>query len=226
MAQEKKEANQVKIAFADDHTAVRKGIVAFLAAMENIKVIIQAENGKELIEKIDAGSIKPDIIIMDIHMPEMTGFEAVPLIRVKWPDMKILVLSTYTEDMYIVRMIRLGVNGFLPKTCDPEEIETALLAIHQHGFYDSNLFREKTFLASQSNKYKLPNLTAKELAFIKLCCSELTYNDISQQMHTTRKSVEGYRDIIFRKLNLGSRVSLVLFAIRTGIVTIDSSPIQ
>lgn len=226
MAQEKRKTNPIKIAFADDHTAVRRGIISFLSVMEGINVIIQAENGRELIEKIDNSSTKPDIIIMDINMPEMTGFEAVPLIRAKWPDMKILVLSTYTEDMYIVRMIRLGVNGFLPKTCDPEEIEAALLAIHHHGFYDSNLFREKTFLASQSDKYKLPTLTAKELAFIKLCCSELTYSQISQQMHTTPKSVEGYRDMIFRKLNLGSRVSLVLFAIRTGIVTIDTSPIQ
>jgi len=159
-------------------------------------------------------------------MPEMSGFEAVPLIKARWPGMKILILSTYTEDMYILRMIRLGVNGFLPKTCDPEEMETALRGIHQYGVYDSSLFREKTYVAAQSSKYSLPDLTAKEVAFIKLCCSGLSYGEISREMHTTQKSVHGYRDIIFKKLNVNSRISLVLFAIRYGIVIVEGGMIQ
>lgn len=221
-----RETDVVTVAYADDHTAVRKGIISYLHELGGIEVIIEAKNGKELIERLEKSKRLPDVTMVDINMPEMNGFTAIGLIKQKWKDMKTLVLSTYVEDLYVVRMIRSGVNGYLSKACDPEEIKEALITIHKKGTYYSDLFVQKLTVAAQEHRLKIPNITEKELLFLKYCCSDLTYVNIAQLMKTTLKSVEGYRDSLFKKIQVNSRVSLALFAVQSGIVLIDSGPIK
>jgi two-component system invasion response regulator UvrY len=216
----------VTIAYADDHNSVRKSIMSYLHDLGGIEVIIDAANGKELIEQIENSAIKPDVCLVDIRMPELNGFETISAIRHKWKGMKTLVLSTYVEEMYVLRMIRAGVNGYLSKSCDPEEIKDAILSIHHKGNYFSPLFSESMAIAIQNKESKIPNFTEKELVFLKHCCSDMTYLQIAQVMKSTPKSIEGYRDSLFKKLRVNSRVSLALFAVRSGIVPIDSAPIQ
>lgn len=226
MEQKKRKSTEiVKVAYADDHTSVRKGIISYLHELGGIKVIIEAEDGGELIDKMEQSKIQPDVCIVDINMP-MNGFETVAVIREKWPGRKVLILSTYAEDMYVVRMIRAGANGYLSKACDPDEIKEAILSIHRNGHYYSDLYMEKSILAIQDKTIRVSDLTEKELTVLKLCCSEMTYSQIAQYMKCTSKSVEGYRDSLFRKLEVNSRVSLALFAVKMGLVLIDGAPIQ
>lgn len=216
----------VTVAYAEDHTSVRKSIISYLHDLSGIEVIIDAANGKDLIGQIEKSGSLPDVCLIDIRMPELNGFETIAAIKQKWKGMKTLVLSTYVEEMYVLRMIRAGVNGYLSKACDPEEIKEALLAIHHKGTYFSELFAQKLAIAVQHNESRIPNFTEKELTFLKHCCSDMTYLQIAQLMKSTPKSVEGYRDSLFKKLEVNSRVSLALFAVRTGIVPMESAPIQ
>ncbi len=217
--------SDVLVAYADDHTAVRKGIISYLKELGGIEVIIEAANGKELIDKIAASKKMPEICIVDINMPVMNGFEAVAYIAEKWPGIRMLALSVYMDELYVIKMIRAGVSGYLPKSCDPEEIKAALISIQQTGRYDSPLYLENVHAALHASRIKQPNFTEREILFLKHCCTDMTYIQIAQQMKCTAKSVEGYRDSLFRKLSVNSRVSLALFAVRSGFVTIDKNPV-
>ncbi|HET8574292.1 MAG TPA: response regulator transcription factor [Edaphocola sp.] len=218
---DRKTTEIVKVAYADDHMSVRKGIISYLHELGGIEVIIEAVDGQDLMDKLEQSSRQPDVCIIDINMPKMNGFETVAAIKKKWKNKKMLILSTYDEDIYIVRMIRAGANGYLPKACDPDEIKKAILSIHKEGYYYSGLYLEKSLEMLQSNKpFNLSNFTEKELTFLKYACSNLTYAQIAQHMHCTAKSVEGYRDSLFKKLQVNNRVSLALFAVKTGIVLV------
>lgn len=218
--------NPVTVAYAEDHTAVRKSIISYIHGLGGIKVVIEAANGKELIEKIEKADVKPDLCIVDIRMPLMNGFEAISVIKQKWKEIKTLVLTAFAEEMYVLRMIRAGVNGYLSKDCDPEEIKEALLSIYRTGIYYSELFAQKIAIALHSKKINVPDFTDREQTFLKHCCTDLTYTQIAQIMKSTPKSVEGYRDSLFRKLKVNSRVSLALFAVQTGIVPLECGPIR
>ncbi len=213
--------NPILVAYADDHTAVRKGIIAFITALGGIKVVIEANNGAELIKAMEQAETVPEICIIDIKMPVMNGFETISVLKQKWKNVKVLVLSTFIEELYVLKMIRLGANGYLSKSCDPEEIKAALVSIRNNGMYFSDFFSQKIAVALDNRHIKLPKLTEKELQLLKYCCSDHTYVQIAEMMNTTQKSVEGYRDSLFRKLKVNSRVSLAMFAIKSGIVTVD-----
>lgn len=215
---------KITVAYADDHVAVRKAITSYLHDLGGIEVAIEADNGKELIEKIETGNVIPDVCIIDLKMPVLNGFETVPILRQKWKDIKILVLSTFMEEPYVVKMIRAGVNGYLSKSCDPEEIKAALLAIHIEGRYYSELFMENVALAIQQEQEKPTRISEKERVFLIHSCSDMSYAEIALKMKCTVKSVEGYRDNLFRKLGVNSRVSLVLYAIKSGLVPIENNP--
>jgi len=217
--------SKITVAYADDHVAVRKGIISYLHDIGGIDVVIEAGNGQELVQLLTDAVILPDVCIMDIKMPDMDGFEATAIIKQRWKGMKILVLTTFLEEYYVVRMIRAGVNGYLSKSCDPEEIKEALVSIAQKGMYYSGLYVEKAMIAVQDDKMRIPNFTEKERIFLKHCCSDLTYAEISLLMKCSVKSVEGYRDSLFKKLAVNSRVSLALFAVKTGIIPMDSGPL-
>lgn len=215
---------KITVAYADDHVAVRKAITSYLHDLGGVEVVIEADNGKELIEKIGTGIKTPDVCIIDLKMPLLNGFETVPILRQRWKDIKILVLSTFVEEPYVVKMIRAGVNGYLSKSCDPEEIRAALLAIHKEGRYYSELFMENVATAVLQENEKPVRISEKERVLLIHACSDMSYAEIALKMRCTVKSVEGYRDNLFRKLGVNSRVSLVLYAIRSGLVPIENNP--
>ncbi len=220
-----KNQTPITVAYAEDHTAVRKSIISYMHSLGGVEVIIEASNGKELIEKIDQAPVKPDLCMTDIRMPLMNGFEAIAIIKQKWQNIKTLVLTAFAEEMYVVRMIRAGVNGYLCKDCDPEEIKQALISIYKTGIYYSELFARKIALALHNNEISMPDFTAREQDFLKHCCSDLTYIQIAHLMKGTPKSIEGYRDSLFKKLKINSRVILALFAVKTGTVPLESGPL-
>lgn len=216
------QTTEVHIAYADDHKAVRKGIISFLNGLGGIIVDIEANNGKELIRQMEKANQLPDVCIIDINMPQMDGFETLVEIKKRWRSMKVLILTVHDTELYIIiRMIRSGANGYLLKSCDPEEIKKALFTIHTKGVYFSDVISSQFFHAVQNREIKLPNFTAKEIEVLKYCCTDLSYVKIAEKMRTTSRSVEGYRDSLFKKLKVNSRVSLALYAVQFGYVPLE-----
>lgn len=214
----------ITIAYAEDHVAVRRAITTYLDKLGGIEVVAEAGNGKELIEKIESGGIIPDVCLIDLKMPVLNGFETVPILRQKWKDIKILVLSAFEEELYVVKMIRAGVNGYLSKYCEPEEIKEAILAINDQGRYYSELYLQHIHLAAQQEHKQPAKFSERERIFLIHSCSDLTYAEIARKMKCSIKSVEGYRDNLFKKLEVNSRISLVLYAIKSGLVPIENNP--
>lgn len=214
----------LQIALVDDHTLFRKGMISLIEMVaENYKIVFEADNGLQLQEKIKDGNL-PDIIIMDINMPGMDGFEAVAWLNTNYPTVKVLVVSMLAKEETIVRMLKLGVKGYLCKDVEPKQLAEALNAINNKGYYYTDFITGKLLHSlinshddgSDINKTRL--LTDREKVFLQLACSELTYQEIASQMFLSPKTIDGYRDSLFGKLNVKSRVGLALFAVKNGLV--------
>lgn len=214
----------VHIAYSEDHTLVRKGIISLLSTLGGIVVDIEAENGKELIRQLEKATQLPDVCMLDINMPHMDGFETLAVIKHNWPEMKTLVLTVYDEELYRIKMIRSGTNGYLLKNCHPEEIKKALQCICSRGYYYSEIANSQYFHSILTKKIKLPNFTPGEIEVLKYSCTDLSYAQIGEKMGTSQRSAEGYRDSLFKKLGVHSRSSLVLCAVKYGFVSVDTSP--
>lgn len=217
-----RDSNLIKVAYAEDHDMVRETVVDFLEKLGGIRFIIQAENGRELIEKIESSKVKPDVCLIDIVMPEMNGFDTVARLRRLWPEMKILILSGYQNEEYLIKMILSGADGYLTKKSNPVDIKRAIVDVHEYGLYNTELFTTKFINDVRSNRISIPHLTGKELQLLKLSIEDKTYEEIAAIMNITLKSVEGHRLRLFHKLEVKTRAGLAMYAVKYGYVTIDS----
>lgn len=211
----------IPIVYADDHDAIRKSLARYLEDLGGISVLIETGDGKELIHRMSHAESLPSVCVIDIHMPAMDGFTLIAEIQKRWPGMPVLVLTVFQNECYIIRMIKLGARGYLLKSCKPEEIKDAIVSIHESGYYYSDAAGPRLFRQVLDGKVKNLEFSEMELAVIRYSCTELSYGKIAEELGTSRKSVEGYRDRLFQKLGINSRVSLALFAIQSGIVTLD-----
>ncbi len=216
---------KIKLALTDDHVLLRNGLATHLREI-GYDVVFEADNGLQMMEKIKQG-ILPDIILMDINMPQMDGYDAALWLREQHPDIKVLALSMYDDESSILRMIRNGARGYLLKDSDPSELKAALHAVMTKGFYHSELVTGKLIHTinhlddpADSKTKQVLGLNDREIEFLKLTATELTYKEIAEKMHVSPRTIDGYRDNLFEKLNLKSRVGLVLFAIRQGVVKV------
>ncbi len=201
---------KILVAIADDHTLLRNGLAELIDNFGPFKVVIEAENGRELLDHIAGAAVLPDICILDITMPVLDGFGALTELKQKWPEIKVLALSMYNNESTIIRMLRSGANGYLLKNCDPLEFKNALQIIYDQGFYESESIDKPT--------EEPVSITPKEIEFLKWCCSELVYKEIADKMGIKPRSVEDHRDNLFRKLKINTRTGLVVYALRSGLV--------
>ena len=212
-----------KIALVDDHTLLRKGLASLIQSFDTYSVILEADNGRDFINKLKPEAL-PDLVLMDINMPEMDGYQASNWLKENYPDIKILTLSMYDNESAIIRMFRAGAKGYILKDCDPMELKTALHSVIHKGFYYSEMITGSLIHNINSNSDDHTNgsksLNEREIAFLKLVCSELTYKEIADKMFLSPRTIDGYRDALFEKLNVKTRVGLVLYAIKYGIVNI------
>lgn len=205
------------IALVDDHVLMRKGLASLIQDLEH-QVVFEADNGKEFLDKLKTATL-PDLVLMDINMPQMDGYETALEIKENYPDVKVLALSMYDDELAIIKMLRNGARGYVLKDCEPKELKAAINAVLEKGFYYSELV-SGYLVRTINNPDEISRLSAREIDFLKLSCTEMTYKEIADKMCVSPRTVDGYRDELFRKLNTKSRVGLVVFAIKNGIVKV------
>ncbi|MEO7767063.1 MAG: response regulator transcription factor [Ferruginibacter sp.] len=215
------------LALVDDHKLFRKGLINLIEMVcPDCVILFEADNGIDLQAKLKT-SLEPDIILMDINMPQMDGFSAVQWLNENYPLIKILVVSMIEKEESVVRMLKLGVKGYLGKDVEPNELGEALNAIINKGFYYTDFITGKMVHSLQNEKdsnNKGPDaarlMNDREKDFLKLACSELTYNEIAAQMYLSPKTIDGYRNALFEKLNVKSRVGMAMYAVKHGLVAL------
>lgn len=211
-----------QVAVVDDHTLLRNALARLIASFDNYAVPFEANNGKELIEKITEFGI-PDIVLLDINMPEMNGYDTAKWLTQKHPQVKILALSMESDDASIIRMIRLGAKGFLMKNVEPDELNDALDSVIKKDFYLSETISGKVIsgLHQDLNQpAEVLSLNEKEKEFLRLICTELTYKEIAEKMFVSPRTVDDYRNSLFEKLKVHTRMGLALYAIRNKVVEV------
>ncbi|NEN23653.1 response regulator transcription factor [Cryomorpha ignava] len=208
----------IKIAIADDHKLVRNGIANLLLSRD-FDVIYQCENGKEMYEYALKNDV--DVVIMDMNMPVMNGWEATAALQKDKPSVKVIGLSMLDDDLSVVKIIRAGARGYLLKDAEPAELVRAIHDVYKNGFYHSDFvsgYLYKSFSGQDGEGHVLELLSDREMEFLKLCCTEYTYKEIANKMSVSPRTVDGYRDALFTKLESRSRVGLVMSAIKHHIV--------
>ncbi|MCJ8210444.1 response regulator transcription factor [Mucilaginibacter sp. RS28] len=212
------ETEPIQVAVVDDHTLFRNGVAALLNELDDIKVIFEAGNGLQMQQQI-ANGLLPQVILMDINMPVKNGYESARWVAENHPQIKVLALSMFEDDEAVIQMIRNGAKGYLLKESKPRELQEAIRTVHQKGIYLNEMVSGK-LLRSVHQEGFAPALTEREIDFLKLCCSELTYKEIADKMFVSPRTVDNYRDALFQKLNIKSRTGLVLYAIQNNIFKI------
>lgn len=211
----------ILIAIADDHAVVRDSISNMVSGFGKFRVIIKAGNGKELIEQLKKANPFPEICILDIQMPEMNGYETMEYIRKHWPDLKVLALSMLEDEFAIIRMLKLGASGYLSKASDMEELQKALIYIHEKGYYSSEFIASNYFRSIKNDKPPTINITDRQMEFLKYCCTELSMKEIADKMSISTSTALSYRNALCDKLNLTTRQGLAIYAIKSGIVSFE-----
>jgi len=208
-----------KLLMVDDHILLRDALVRLINNFDEFTVIAAAGNGEEVLQLMEKGC-KPDIVLMDLNMPKMDGYETAKWLAVHHPEVKIVILTMYDSEIALIRLLQAGVHGFLKKDIHPAELKTTLLTVASGEYYYSNhttvkiasLFRKQTTLEKLI-------LNETEIEFLKLASTDMTYKEIAHAMHMTPRHIDSYRDSLFTKLDVKSRVGLAIYAVKNGIVT-------
>jgi len=212
-----------KVILVDDHVLLRDALASLIDSFEECKIIAVASNGKQLTKIIENGQI-PHIVLLDLNMPEMDGYETAQWLQDKYSDVRILVLTMYDSEIALIRLLQVGVRGFLKKDIHPFELKAALLSVADNGYYYAHNTTGKLaslFQKNSQNKSSIEKamLTQHDIEFLKMACTDMTYKEIAQAMNITPRAIDGYRDGLFEKLDVKSRVGLAIYAVKNGIVT-------
>ncbi|MFB9862740.1 response regulator [Rufibacter immobilis] len=203
------------VALVDDHKLFRKGMAEIINGFSGFSIMLEAENGRDFIQKLAPGNL-PSIAVLDISMPVMDGFETARWLQEHHPDMKILALSMSDEEETVLRMLKCGVDGYVLKNADTSELRMALEALEVNGSYYSSSVTEILKQSLSSKTPAEPELSEREIAFLKLACTELPYKSFAPLLSVSPRAVEALREGLFKKLEVASRVGLAMYAIKKG----------
>ncbi len=211
------------ILLADDHILLRDALATLINSFENCNILTVADNGQQVKDSLTNGA-KPHLAILDLSMPLVDGYETTEWMQKNYPDVKILILTMYDSEIALIRLLQMGVRGFLKKDIHPSELKNALFAVLENGYYYSHNATGKLanlFQRSQQNQQTIEKamLTETEIAFLKLASTELTYKEIALQMKLTPRNIDTFRDGLFIKLDVKSRVGLAIYAVKNGIIS-------
>ena len=212
----------IKVAIADDHKIFRKGVILSLRPYTNIKFVLEAENGEELIKGI-AGN-EPDVILMDLRMPGKDGMEATKIISKQYPAIKIVVLTMYEDERFVYHMMENGANGYLLKNAEPQEIRRAIMDVFEKGYYLNNFVNRILLKRSHARQKVIPSLNSeitlndKERDVLRYICMEFTAQEIAQKMEISARTVEAIKDRLMERFGSRNTAGLVFFAVKNNLV--------
>lgn len=207
-----------KVYIVDDHALFSQSLAVLINHFEEYEVTFQGQNGRDLIFRLQDNTLEaPDIILLDLNMPVMNGVETMDWLMKNHPTIPVLVLSMQDDANLILEMIKKGVKGYLLKDITPTLLKKALDDTLNFGFYHTEKVTKALISSLHQNKPHMYEIKDKEMTFLKLACTEKTYKEIADEMHMSPKTIDGYRESLFEKLEVKSRVGLVLYAIKNNI---------
>ncbi len=206
---------------ADDHKIFRQGLKISLVDDHKLKCIGEAGNGQELLDMLQTK--KADVVLLDLKMPEMDGMETLKPLKEQYPDLKIVVLTMFDEEHFILHMMESGANGYLLKNAEPQEIKTAIHSVYENEYYFNDLVNT-TLLRKVVQQKKAPRfkeeikLNERETEILQLICQEYTAAEIGQKVFLSTRTVEGIRSSLLEKIGVRNTAGLVMYAVKNGIV--------
>ena len=214
--------NKIKVSLVDDHVLLREALVNLVNTFDEFKVIASLNSGYELVNSL-SDSVRPDVILLDLNMPGMDGFETSKWLFKVHPEINILILTMYDSEIALIRLLQAGVKGFLKKDTHPNELRVALKAVSAGGYYYSQDTTGKLanlFQRDFENQHFVDKaiLSEKEIEFLRLASTDKTYKEIASELKISPRAIDGYRDTLFEKLDVKSRVGLAIYAVKNGIV--------
>lgn len=215
----------IHVAIADDQLLFRKGMMAIVDGFENIQITLEADNGRSLLDALQMADPLPNVVLLDLSMPELNGVETTKQIHKLYPNLKIIILSVYSEDRFVTHLMDLGVNAYLFKNVEPVEVERAIRDVVEKEFY----FNE-AFLTAMKNRMSVRKprrllteaiptiLTARETEVLDLICKQRTAPEIADQLCLSIRTVDGHRANLLEKTGARNTAGLVIFAIKNGLL--------
>ena len=212
----------IKVAIADDHKIFRKGVILSLRPFTNIKFVLEAENGEELLAGLDEAA--PQVVLMDLRMPLKDGMETTKVISKQYPNIHVLVLSMYEDERFVSHMMENGAHGYLLKNAEPQEIRRAIMDVHEKGYYLNNFVNRILLKKAHAKQKVIPSLnnevtlSDKERDVLKLICMEFTAQEIAQKMEISPRTVEAIKDRLMERFGSKNTAGLVFFAVKNNLV--------
>lgn len=210
-----------KIAVADDQYLFRQGLISLLKEYDKLDIIIEASNGKELLEKMKVQ--QPHVVLLDLEMPLMDGIETTISIKTKYPNVKIIILTMHTDDEFIIHLLEKGASGFLPKDKDIEIVVDAIYSVLEKGYYFDEHISKAMVKGLGKTKKTNPSFTAqylseKEIVIINLICKEYTNKEIADKLSISQRTVETHRSTILLKTGAKNTAGIVMYAVKNNLL--------
>lgn len=213
---------QYNIAIADDHLLVRKGLIHLINSFNDFVVVFEADDGNGVIENIRKCTM-PDLIILDINMPKMDGYETAQWLRENYPETRILALTMHSDKYSVIHMLRCGANGYISKMAEPHELKNACFAVIRNGFYlpdDMSGIIINELSRNGVEQKPAGVIGARELQFLELLAKGMSYKEIASKMYLSPRTLDDYKKSISKKTGIKNRIELVSYAIKNGLVNI------
>jgi DNA-binding NarL/FixJ family response regulator len=216
---------KLTIGLADDQLLFVRSLASLINTLHGFEVVLEALNGEDLVRKLALRPTAPDILLVDVDMPVMNGIDAVKQVNQKYPGIKLVALTMKDDDATIIQMIRSGCCAYMLKDVHPDELEKALREIDSLGYYNADAYNvnRRRLLSFEENQKRL-KFSERELAFLQLASSDLTYKQIAGRMNLSDRTIDGYRETLFEKLNVQSRVGMVLEGLRLKMIRLETAP--
>ncbi len=214
----------IRTAIVDDHKLFREGIHFLIEQMSDIELVFEASNGRELLTKLE--QVNTDVLLLDLDMPDMDGIDALKTLRPLYPDMGVIILTTYSDSKMIAYLMELGANGYLLKDTDPETLQRAIESVYREGYFFTRNVSQAMLTGLKGNMRKKPTLknnvvlTAREIEVLELICQEYTAREIADKLFISPRTAEGHRRKLMEKLGVKNTAGLIVKAIKEGIVEI------
>ncbi|MCE4565487.1 response regulator transcription factor [Maribellus sp. CM-23] len=215
----------LKIVVTDDHKLFRKGMAALLSDFEEVGEISEAGNGLELLDLISTMPVEPDVVLLDVNMPEMDGVETTRRLKLEYPSVRIIILSMEDDVQLVSHLVSEGVNGYLLKNADPDELELALKKVMKNDFYfsaslTSAVLKSSTTVVKQASYTSEIDLSERENQVLQLICEELTAAEIADRLSLSARTVEGYKRNLLEKTGTRNMAGLVICAMKNNLIQV------